>query len=105
MSRENRHLTGKVSKRQIEQIEQISREENTDRSSALRKILDLAIREYKRRKAVEEYRKGRVSIDKASESAEVSIAEFYKILEDEGIPLKIDIIGVEQSLESDFGKH
>ena len=104
MTSDNRHLTGRVNKRQVEQLERISREEKTDRSSVLRRILDLGLDEYNRRKAVESYRRGKVSIGRASELAGVSMSEFYKILEDEDVPIRIDIKAIEQSLESDFGE-
>jgi predicted HTH domain antitoxin len=101
---ENRHLTGRVSKSHIEKLERISKEEKIDRSSVLRKVLDIGLDEYDRRKAVEEYRRGKLSVGKAAELAGISIAEFYKILENEDIPIRIDIKGIKLSLESDFGK-
>jgi len=104
MHSENKHLTGRVNKHQIDQLERISREEKIDRSAVLRKVLDIGLGEYNKRKAVEEYRKGKVSVGKAAELAGISIAEFYKILEDEDVPIRIDIKGTEESLESDFGK-
>jgi len=104
MSSRNRHLTGRVSKSQLDQLERISKEEGTDRSSVLRKVLDIGLDEYNKRKAVEEYRKGKVSVGRAAEIAGISIAEFYRILENEDIPIKVDIAGIRLSLESDFGK-
>jgi len=104
MPSENRHLTGRVSKSQIDQLERISKEEKTDRSSVLRKVLDLGLDEYNRRRAAEEYRKGKISVGKGAEIAGISIAEFYRILEDENIPIRIDIAGIKQSLRNDFGK-
>ncbi|MHB1868711.1 MAG: UPF0175 family protein [Nitrososphaerales archaeon] len=104
MATEKRHLSGRVNKRQIEQLEKISREEKSDRSSVLRKLLDLGLNEYNREKAVEQYRKGKISIGRAAEIAGVSISEFYKILEIEDVPVRIDIKAIEESLESDFGK-
>ena len=104
MHSENRHLTGRVSKSQIDKLERISKEEKIDRSSVLRKVLDIGLDEYNKRKAVEEYRRGKLSVGKASELAGISIAEFYKILENEDIPIRIDIKGIRLSLESDFGK-
>ncbi|MBI4257857.1 MAG: UPF0175 family protein [Thaumarchaeota archaeon] len=85
-----KHLTGRVDQKQIQLLEKISKEEKIDRSAALRKVLDIGIREYMKRKAVEDYRKGRISVGRAAEEAEVSIAEFYNILEGEGIPIKVD---------------
>lgn len=104
MQFETKHLTGRVDQRQIERLDKISKEEQIDRSAALRKILDIGIREYMKKKTVEEYRKGRISIGKAAEEAEVSIAEFYKILEDEGITIKINTEILKDALKSDSGK-
>jgi len=101
---ENRHLTGRVNKRQIEQLDKISQEEKIDRSSALRKVLDIGLNEYNKQKALDDYRKGRISIGKAASLAKVSMAEFYKILESENIPVRIDIRGIEEAIQSDFPK-
>ncbi len=104
MASQNKHLSGRVHKRQVDQLDRISREEKIDRSTALRKVLDIGLEQYNKQKAVEEYRKGRVSIGRAAEIAGVSIAEFYKILEDEDVPLRIDMAGIRQSVESDIRK-
>ena len=82
--------------------ERISNEEKIDRSSALRKVLDIGLAEYNKRKAVEKYRNGKVSIGRAAELAGVSIAEFYKILEEENVPIRIDLAGIKQAIEEDF---
>jgi len=100
---EVKHLTGRVQKKQIEVLDKISKEEKIDRSAALRKVLDIGIQEYLKRKAVEDYRRGRISIGKAAEDAGVSIAEFYKILNDEGVPIRVDIAAVKDALKEDFG--
>ncbi len=104
MRSETKHLTGRVDQRQMERLEKISREEKIDRSAALRKVLEIGIREYMRRKAVDDYRKGRLSIGKAAEEADVSVAEFYKILEDEGVPIKIDAGVLKDALKADLGE-
>ncbi len=104
MRSETKHLTGRVDQRQMERLEKISREEKIDRSAALRKVLEIGIREYMRRKAVDDYRKGRLSIGKAAEEADVSVAEFYKILEDEGVPIKIDTGVLKDALKADLGE-
>ena len=64
-------------------------------------MLDIGLHEYMKRKAVEDYRRGRVSIGKAAEEADVSIAEFYKVLSDEGIPVKVDITVIKDALKED----
>ena len=102
MHTETKHITGRVSKRQVEELEKISREENIDRSSALRRVLDVGIAEYLKRKAVEEYRRGKLSLGRAAEESKVSIAELYKILEDEDIPIRIDMKNLRESVKHDF---
>jgi predicted HTH domain antitoxin len=104
MSTKVRHLTGRVNREQVEMLDRISREEKIDRSAALRKILDIGIKEYMKQKAVEEYRRGRLSVGKAAEKAGVSIAEFYRTLEEEGIPIKIDMVAIREAVKRDFGE-
>lgn len=102
MQSETTHLTGRLDKRQVEELEKISREEKIDRSTALRKILDIGIGEYSKKKAVDDYRKGKMSIGKAAEEAKVSVAEFHKILEDEDVAIRLDSRGLKNALKSDF---
>jgi len=98
------HLTGRVHRRQIEILDQISREENIDRSAALRKVLDIGLQEYMKRKAVEDYRRGRLSIGRAAEDAGMSIAEFYNVLGQEGVSIRLDTAAVKEALKEDFGE-
>ena len=95
-------MTGRVDVRLIRLLDKISREEKVHRSAALRKVLDIGIKEYLKRKSVEDYRRGRISIGRAAEEAEVSVAEFCRILADEGVPIKIDTKVLEETLESDL---
>ncbi|MGI0081675.1 MAG: UPF0175 family protein [Nitrososphaerales archaeon] len=97
-------MTGRVSRRQIEQLDRISNEEQIDRTSALRKVLDIGIKEYMKRRAVEDYRRGKISIGKAAEVAGISMAELYKVLSDEGVPIRIDTANLKESLRSDVSR-
>lgn len=104
LNSEMKHLTGRVNRRQIEVLDKISKEEKIDRSATLRKILDLGLREYMKRKAVEDYRRERISIGKAAEEADISITEFYRLLVEEGVPVKIDTAAIKEGLKEDFGE-
>jgi predicted HTH domain antitoxin len=97
------HLTSRVHKKHMEELKRISREEGIDRSTALRKVLDMGIKEYRKERAVQRYRKGKISIGKAAEETGVSIFEMYDILENEKIPIEIDIKSMKEDLRSDFG--
>jgi len=99
---QSQHLTGRVPKRQVKQLDKISREEGIDRSTALRKVLGIGLREYRREMAIDSYRRGKVSIGKAAEEADVSVFEMYDILEAEKIPVQIDIKTLKEALDHDF---
>ena len=68
----------------------------------MRKVFDMGIPEYMRRKAVTDYRRGKISIGKAAEVAGISIAELYKVLGDEDIPIRINTTNLKESLRSDL---
>ena len=99
---QSKHLTGRVPKKQVEQLNKISREEGIDRSTALRKVLGIGLREYRKEMAVDSYRKGKISIGKAAEEAGVSVFEMYDILEAEKIPVQIDVKILKEALDHDF---
>lgn len=104
MGSEVKHLTSRVHRRQMEMLDHISREENIDRSAALRKVLDIGLQEYMKRKAVEDYRRGRLSIGRAAEDAGMSIAEFYNVLGQEGVSIRLNMAAVKEALKEDFGE-
>jgi len=60
------HLTARVLGRQIRALEKVAAEEKIDRSAALRKVLDIGLREYSKTKAAEKYRAGRISVGQGS---------------------------------------
>ncbi|MFQ6052550.1 MAG: UPF0175 family protein [Candidatus Hydrothermarchaeota archaeon] len=96
------HVSGRISKEQFDILDKIAKIEHTDRSTVLRKIIDLGSKEYFRRKAVEMYREGKISIGKASEVAGLSIWNMYEVLEKEGITIKIDRKALENRFREDF---
>jgi predicted HTH domain antitoxin len=99
------HLTGRVPSKQFNELTEISREEGIDRSTALRKVLDIGLKGYRRDKAIERYRKGKISIGKAAEEARVSIFEMVDILEAEKIPIELDVISMKEALHKDARKN
>ncbi len=103
-SGQTEHLTGRVPKKHLEQLNKISKEEGIDRSTALRKVLDIGLKEYRREKAIERYRKGKISIGNAAEEAGLSIFEMYDVLEAEKIPIELDIKSMRQALHKDMGR-
>lgn len=79
-------LSVKVEKEKLKQLEEIAKEERSDRSTVARRLLDAGIREWKVNRAVERFQKGRVSLWKASREAGASLREFMSVLEERKVP-------------------
>ncbi len=75
-------LSVKVDKEKIRQLEEIAREEQSDRSTTARRLLDIGMKEWKVNKAIEMFRRGKVSLWRGAASAGVSLREFIEILDE-----------------------
>ncbi|MBD3228704.1 MAG: hypothetical protein GF329_11015 [Candidatus Lokiarchaeota archaeon] len=72
-----------------EEIEGFMNEKGLDKSSAIRKILEIGILEWRKNRAIQQYRDNKVSLWKASEIAKVSLREMIDILNDHNIQINI----------------
>ncbi len=68
----------------IEKLESIGEEENLDRSTIIRKLLEEGYRAYMKEKAAERYKSGEVTISEAAEQADITIWEMEKYLVEKG---------------------
>jgi predicted HTH domain antitoxin len=75
-------LSVKVDKEKLEQLEEIAREEQSDRSTTARKLLDMGMKEWRVNKAVEMFRRGKLSLWRGAATAGVSLREFIEILDE-----------------------
>ena len=75
-------LSVKVDSERLEEIEEISREEQTDRSTTAGRLLDMGMKEWKVNKAVEMFRGGKLSLWKGADTAGISLREFTEVLDD-----------------------
>ena len=80
-----KHVTARVPEDLYEAIETIREEEQTDRSTAIKRLLERGIEEWRIDSAVDRYREGAVSIGRAAEIADVSIWRLLDILDDRGV--------------------
>jgi len=86
-------LSVKVDKEKLDEIEEIAREEKSDRSTTTRRLLDMGMKEWRINKAVETFRQAKLSAWKSSEIAGLSLREFFEILNER----KVDWVGVSRS--------
>lgn len=93
-----KHVTARVSKDLYEKIERIQEEEQTDRSTAVKRLLERGVGDWQIETAVRRYREGSVSIGRAAEIADVSIWRFMDILSERGVEMNY----AESDLEADI---
>ncbi len=94
-------------KEDVEIMEEVAKDERTDRTSAMKKIFALGAREYRLEKAVAAYQKNKVSIGKACEIAGTSIWEMHEELKARGIYSNLseeDFTEGLKNIEKAFGK-
>ena len=72
------------------EIEFVSRVENIDRSSAIKKLLKEGLRKWKIDYALSLYTQGKVSLWRAAKIANLSLWEFIDVLRDKKIELNLD---------------
>ncbi len=71
------------------EIERIAEAENIDRSTALRRVLEKGLKEWKKEIALKLLEEGKVTLWKAASIAGVSLWEMLEIVEAKGISLPV----------------
>jgi predicted HTH domain antitoxin len=98
------NLTVRLDKALIKQIEEEAQHEKTDKSTVARKLIALGIEQTRRARAIEDYRKGRCTVWKASEKAGVSLREMMELLRGEKILLHLSPEDADQAWREALGK-
>lgn len=91
-------VTTRLPEEFILKIGDISRKEHIDMSTAIRKLLAEAIKEWKIKYALEQYSKGEFSLGQACEFAEVSVWDFPELLKKYKVSINYD----EEELDEDL---
>lgn len=68
----------------LKKIERLSNEEILDRSSTIRKLIYLGYQNFIKKKAAQDYIKGKITISEAAHMAEITIWEMEQYLVEEG---------------------
>lgn len=89
----------RLSKETIEKLCDIAGKEQKDRSALIREIIDKGIKEKNLEHAINLYRKGNVTGMKAAQLSDVSLWQFYKILNEKGILLQYSQMDLEEDLK------
>ncbi len=91
------NLTVRLERELVKKIEEEAQHEKTDKSTVARKLIAVGIEQTRRACALEEYRKGKCTIWKASEKAGIPLREMIELLRREKIPLHISTEDVDEA--------
>lgn len=80
-----KHVTARVPEDVYEAIEAIREDEQTDRSTAIKRLLERGIQDWRLDTAVRRYQEGAVSLGRAAEIADVSHWRLLDVFDERGI--------------------
>mgnify|MGYP001586407347 CR=1 FL=1 len=83
----------------LEKSEKIAKEKLEDRSTVMRELLALGLKQYMIKDALEMYVEGKISMEKAAELADVSIWKFLDVLKERKMPLRYDLEDIKREIE------
>ncbi len=84
-------IAARVPKELNRLINEISAEEKVDRSTTVRKLLDIGARQWRAQTALNKYQQGTATLPKAANTAGLTIYEMIDLLEEKKIPYRCDI--------------
>ena len=78
-------ISVRIEKPTLHVLAQVEKKWHTDRSEAVRRLLDKALKEWKIENAVEKIREQKMSVGKAAEECELSLWEMLDLLKQKNI--------------------
>lgn len=87
-----------VPKEILEKSDKIAKDKLEDRSTVMRELLTLGLKQYLLQEALKEYTEGKVSMGKAAELANVSIWKFLDEMKDKKIPIRYDLDDIKREI-------
>jgi predicted HTH domain antitoxin len=86
----------------INDLEKIEKVDQSDRSTTLRKLLSGAIREWKLDYYAKEYARGRITMSRAAEEAEVPLWEMLEYARQQKIPAQYSLEDLQHDMQMGF---
>ena len=93
-------ITTRVSEEIEEEIRSISKREQLDRSTVVRRLLMDGIKDWKIKYALEQYSEGKVTIWRAARMAGVSLRQMLDIAAKKGIPFQYTLEDLREDVRS-----
>jgi predicted HTH domain antitoxin len=95
-----RTIAARISRELEEEIIEFMEEEGLDKSAAVRRILEIGVDEWKKRRAIELYRAGKVTLWKASQIAGLSFREMLDELNRLKIITHVTVEDIKEDIEA-----
>lgn len=83
----------------LRKVDAVSRDEYTDRSTVIRRLLTIGLSEITKRKAAQLYREGRITLSEAAHKARLTLWDFEHYLVDAGFASSYSIEDINEELE------
>lgn len=80
-------------------VEAVGREERLDRSTTVRLLLEEGYKSYSKRKAIDDYKSGKLTMSKAAERAGITVWEMEQSLVSQGYKSQYSTIDFEEELQ------
>jgi len=78
-------ISVRLSKEVLKELASLERQWQIDRSEAIRRLLVKALKEWKTENSLEKVRERKISVGKAAEECDISLAEFLVLLKENNI--------------------
>lgn len=102
--RKDQLIASRVPPDLVADLQRIEEVEHLDRSTAVRRLLYSAIREWKLEYATKLYSENRVTLARAAEEAGVSVREMMEFLRQKKIPMQYDVEDFERDLTGIYAR-
>ena len=98
MKQRQQRVSLTVPKKILDEAEKLAKERLEDRSTLMRELLAIGIKQYRENEAVGQYADGKLSLGKAAEHAGVSLWRFMRLLREKNVALKYDMESLKKEM-------
>lgn len=100
MSEQSNVVTLRLSKRALQRLEAIRTIEKTDRSALVKEFIEDGLR----KKTIKLYSAGKLSAGRSAEILDISLREFFELLEQECVSVSWDSANVKDYMKTKYGE-
>ena len=100
MSEQSNIVTLRLSKRALQRLEAIRTIEKTDRSTLVKEFIEDGLR----KKTIRLYSAGKLSAGRSAEILDISLREFFELLEQECVSVSWDSANVKEYMKTKYGE-